>query len=90
MGSNQSNTLKMQTHNKSIHPIGTLFLYKYSENNIWSIILLDIKSNGDYLVEFDGIVVPDDCKDGSRTGPQCSNMMICFFKNDFKNSLFKI
>jgi hypothetical protein len=52
------------------HPKGTLFLYKYSENNVWSAILLYIKSNGEYVIEFDGIVVPDTYKDGSIAGPE--------------------
>jgi hypothetical protein len=57
------------------HPKGTLFLYKYSENNVWSAILLYIKSNGEYVIEFDGIVVPDTYKDGSIAGPESKIIM---------------
>jgi hypothetical protein len=49
---------------------GALFLYKYSENNVWSVILREITVHSDYLIEFDGVVVPDEYADGSMDGPQ--------------------
>jgi hypothetical protein len=64
------------------HPKGTLFLYKYSENNVWSAILLYIKSNGEYVIEFDGIVVPDIYKDGSKAGPEDKMIMDIFDKSN--------
>ena len=54
---------------------GTSLLYQYTKDNVWSAISLGIDSNGDHLIEFDGIVVPDEYADGSMAGPQYNNKL---------------
>jgi len=53
--------------------VGTSVLFHYSRNKVWSGVVRQISPVGyygapDYLVEFDGIVVPADYADGSGTG----------------------
>ena len=54
---------------------GTSYLYQYTKDNIWSAILVEIDSNFEYLIEFDGVVVPDEYADGSMAGPQYHNRL---------------
>ena len=51
------------------YPIGTSFLYAFSEDNVWSATLREVDWTGTIVIVFDGIVVPDKYKDGSMRGP---------------------